>query len=205
MPDKKQPLSPPPPSLTNSALEKLNEVIKANQGPVAGLRLHLAGRMEGNFQHLLSIVEKGQEAADDIAFHVPGLPVAIFLEGHNAEYLGGVEINYEYKGPDRSGLEYKNPNPLWHGETEKQIQAIIDNELNPAIAQHGGYISLIALTDAVAYIEMGGGCQGCGMADVTLKQGIEASIVGVVPGVERLVDTTDHDAGTNPFYQPTKK
>ena len=52
---------------------------------------------------------------------------------------------------------------------------------------------------------MGGELQGCGMADVTLKRGLEATIVGIVPGIERVIDTTDHASGTNPYYQPAKK
>jgi Fe/S biogenesis protein NfuA len=85
------------------------------------------------------------------------------------------------------------------------LQQIIDTELNPAIAAHGGYINLLAVEGDTAYIEMGGGCVGCGMVDVTLKQGVEASIIGVVPGIERVVDQTDHASGTNPYYAPSKK
>ena len=85
------------------------------------------------------------------------------------------------------------------------IQKIIDTELNPAIAAHGGFISLLAVETDTAYIEMGGGCVGCGMADVTLKQGVETSIIGGVPEITRVVDQTDHASGTNPYYEPSKK
>jgi Fe/S biogenesis protein NfuA len=197
--------TPKAPKFTNQAIKKLGEVIAANAKPVAGLRLQVTGRTQGQFQHVLSIVEKGNVAADDVVVSAAGIPVPIYLEGRNAAYLDEVKVHYEYKGADRSGIEVSNPNPLWLGETEKQLQAIIDTQLNPAIAAHGGYVDLIAIEGPTAYNLMGGGCQGCGMADVTLKQGIQASIVGVGPGIERIVDTTDHDAGTNPYYQPAKK
>ena len=189
---------------TDQAIEKLNEVIRANQ-PVAGLRLQITGRQHGQFEHVLGLVEPGKVDAADAGVQVEGLPVPVYVESLNAEYLQGVRIHYRYKGPDVSGLEFENPNPLWRGEAEKQIQDILDTELNPAIAAHGGFIDLLAVEGDTAYIRMGGGCVGCGMADVTLRQGVEASIIGVVPGIERIVDQTDHNSGTNPYYQPSKK
>jgi len=191
-------------NFSNQAIKKLTEVVRGNPN-AAGLRLQITGRQQGAFEHVLSVVEQGKEDAGDLRVEVAGLSVPVFVEGRNAAYLDGLKIHYEYKGPDRSGLEFANPNPLWLGETEMAIQEIIDTQLNPEIAAHGGYISLLAVEGNTAYIEMGGGCQGCGMADVTLKQGIEASIIGVVPGIERVVDNTDHASGTNPYYEPSKK
>jgi Fe/S biogenesis protein NfuA len=189
---------------SDQAIEKLTEVVRGYPNAV-GLRLEITGRMGGEFEHGLTVVEKGAEVADDIRVTALGLAVPVFVEGRNAAYLDGVNIHYEYKGPDRSGLEFSNPNPVWRGPIETMIQQIIDTELNPAIAAHGGYINLFAVEGDTAYIEMGGGCVGCGMVDVTLKQGVEASIVGVVPGIERVVDQTDHASGTNPYYAPEKK
>jgi Fe/S biogenesis protein NfuA len=140
-----------------------------------------------------------------VVVQAKGLPVPVYLEARNVDYLDGLKINYEYKGVQQSGLEFVNPNPLWRGDTEVMIQQIVDTQLNPAIAAHGGFITLLAVEGPVCYIEMGGGCVGCGMADVTLKQGVEASIVGVVPGIERVIDQTDHNSGTNPYYAPSKK
>jgi Fe/S biogenesis protein NfuA len=189
---------------SNQAIEKLTEVVRGHPDAM-GLRLEITGRMGGQFEHRLTVVERGEEVADAIKVTVLGLAVPVFVEGRSAAYLDGVKIHYEYKGPDRSGLEFSNPNPLWRGPIETMLQQIIDTELNPAIAAHGGYINLFAVDGDTAYIEMGGGCVGCGMVDVTLKQGIEASIIGVVPGIERVIDQTDHASGTNPYYAPEKK
>ena len=202
--DKKTKANLPVIKFSNQAISRLTEVVRGYPN-AAGLRLEITGRMGGQFDHLLTVVDKGKEVADDIKVTASRLPVPVFVEARNAAYLDGVKIHYEYKGPDRSGLEYSNPNPLWRGPTEMMIQQIIDTQLNPVIAAHGGYINLFAVEGDTAYIEMGGGCVGCGMVDVTLKQGVEASIIGVVPGIGRVVDQTDHASGTNPYYAPSKK
>jgi Fe-S cluster biogenesis protein NfuA len=72
------------------------------------------------------------------------------------------------------------------------------------VGSHGGWVSLLDVRDDVVYIQLGGGCQGCGMADVTLKQGIEVRIREVVPSIKDVVDSTDHAGGTNPYYRPAK-
>ncbi|MGC2192855.1 MAG: NifU family protein [Candidatus Dormiibacterota bacterium] len=85
------------------------------------------------------------------------------------------------------------------------VQQMLDAEINPAVAGHGGYIGLLDIADGVAYVQMGGGCQGCGLAEVTLSQGVRGAIVGRFPEIVDVVDTTDHASGTNPYYEPSKK
>jgi len=80
------------------------------------------------------------------------------------------------------------------------IRVLLETRINPAIAAHGGYITLIDIQEEIAYVEMAGGCQGCGMADATLKQGVEVEIKSAVPTIERVLDVTDHAGGTNPYY-----
>ena len=82
---------------------------------------------------------------------------------------------------------------------------VLDQSVNPAVASHGGHIALVDVQDDVAYIRLEGGCQGCGMADVTLKQGVEQAIIDNVPAITRVLDTTDHAGGSNPYYQPSSK
>ncbi len=85
-----------------------------------------------------------------------------------------------------------------------QIQEIIDSEINPAVASHGGSINLLDVEEKRVFIQMGGGCAGCGMADVTLKTGVLARLQQLDPDIE-VVDTTDHASGDNPYYTPSKK
>jgi len=89
-------------------------------------------------------------------------------------------------------------------EMKDKVQQLLDESINPAVANHGGYVQLIDVKDNVVYIQMGGGCQGCGMADVTLKAGIERMIKEEIPEVAEVLDTTDHASGNNPYYTPGK-
>jgi Fe-S cluster biogenesis protein NfuA len=85
-----------------------------------------------------------------------------------------------------------------------KIEELFAAEINPAVAGHGGYVSLIDVKDTNVYVQMGGGCQGCGAANITLKMGIERAIRRVVPEIGEVFDTTDHAGGANPYYAPSK-
>ena len=85
-----------------------------------------------------------------------------------------------------------------------KVQELIDSTINPAVAGHGGFVQLIDVKDNKVYLQMGGGCQGCGAADITLKAGIERLIKEEIPEVAEVLDTTDHAAGRNPYYTPSK-
>src|SRR5207247_341769 len=89
-------------------------------------------------------------------------------------------------------------------ELKTKVQELIDTMINPAVAGHGGYVELIDVQENRVYLQMGGGCQGCGAADVTLKAGIERLIKDELPEVVEVLDTTDHAAGSNPYYTPGK-
>ena len=85
-----------------------------------------------------------------------------------------------------------------------RVQELIDNSINPAVAGHGGFVQLLDVKENKVYIQMGGGCQGCGAADVTLKSGIERLIKEELPEVTEVLDTTDHASGANPYYTAGK-
>ncbi len=89
-------------------------------------------------------------------------------------------------------------------EEGKAIQRLFDEHINPQVASHGGHITLVDVQGDTAYIRMGGGCQGCGMANVTLKQGVAKAIQAQIPTIINVLDVTDHGGGANPYYQPGK-
>jgi Fe/S biogenesis protein NfuA len=91
------------------------------------------------------------------------------------------------------------------GTVEEKVAVVLERVINPAIAAHGGRADLVAVEDKTAYLQLSGGCQGCGMASVTLTQGIEVSLKEAVPEIENVVDVTDHASGSNPYFQPAKK
>ncbi len=123
-------------------------------------------------------------------------------------YLGPIGNMMRHFVPEIVAVrEYRDPT-LTPGLSTPQglmVQRLLDEEINPAVASHGGYISLVDVAEDIVYIRLEGGCQGCGMADVTLKQGIEASIVRQMPEIQAVRDATDHAGGTNPYYQPSQK
>jgi len=87
----------------------------------------------------------------------------------------------------------------------EQVAKVFEEQVNPMVARHGGRVELIDVQDAVVMLRMGGGCQGCGMADVTLRQGIEGMLSQHIPEVRGIVDITDHTSGANPYFQASKK
>jgi Fe/S biogenesis protein NfuA len=83
----------------------------------------------------------------------------------------------------------------------QKIVDVLDNEINPSIAMHGGNAQLLDYRDNIVYLQMGGGCQGCSGVDLTLKQGIETRLKEVVPEIVGVMDQTDHANGKNPYFR----
>jgi Fe/S biogenesis protein NfuA len=83
----------------------------------------------------------------------------------------------------------------------RQIRKILDEQINPAVAQHGGKVELVDVVNDTVYVRMSGGCQGCAASKVTLKQGVERTLLEEMPEIVAVVDVTDHTAGENPYYQ----
>jgi Fe-S cluster biogenesis protein NfuA len=109
--------------------------------------------------------------------------------------------------PEVTGVaDYRDavPKPGLETEDGKAIRRLLDENINPQVASHGGYIALVDVQDDTVYVRLEGGCQGCGMADVTLKQGVANEIKNLVPSIAHILDVTDHAGGTNPYYQPGK-
>lgn len=102
---------------------------------------------------------------------------------------------FEYK-KDKAAQGPDNSNPL-----VPEIQKLLDNEINPGLAMHGGFAELLNVLNDKVYLRFGGGCQGCSMIDATVKGGVEQRIKQIFPMIQSVVDETDHDAGTNPYFK----
>jgi len=161
------------------------------------LRVEITGRGKDGFQYDLQFIESKDAKEADIEIEVDGM--AVFVDPKSAKYLEGTTLDYQ-ETLMGGGFSFENPNPLWMDEISKAVAEIIETEVNPAVASHGGHVELMGVEDGKAVIVFGGGCQGCGMADVTLKQGVESIIKDHVPSIAEVIDATDHAAGTNPFY-----
>ena len=119
-------------------------------------------------------------------------PLKGLLEEHFASAGETLEENPEnQKAAPSAGLD---------SDEAKTISELIENQINPALAGHGGYVVLHSVKDKQVFLEMGGGCQGCSMSYMTLKEGIETAIKEAVPSIVEVVDVTQHDQGMNPYY-----
>jgi len=133
----------------------------------------------------------------------------IYVEfvGPTEGLTGGMTNIFSHYIPEvRAVKDYHDaiPKPGLDTPDGRAILQVLDERINPSIASHGGHISLIDVKDDRAYVRLEGGCQGCGMADVTLKQGVEVEIKNVVPNIIAVLDVTDHAEGSNPYYSPGK-
>jgi Fe-S cluster biogenesis protein NfuA len=130
--------------------------------------------------------------------------VYVEFKGNAFQLKGGVENMLRHYVPEVTGVaDWRDalPKPGLDTPEALAIQELLESSINPSVAGHGGHISLIDIDGARAYIRMEGGCQGCGMADVTLKQGVQVEIQKVVPTIREVLDVTDHAGGTNPYFQ----
>ena len=188
-------------AFTDRAKKHILAVMEAEDREKVAVFVGITGRSPGGFEYMLDLVEEGEKAKDDIELDLEEFKV--FIDRESAPKLKGATVDFVHTLGEE-GFKFDNPNSVWSDSKADAVQMVLDNQINPSVAAHGGFISLLDVKDDVAYIALGGGCQGCGMADVTLKQGTEVAIKKAVPGITEILDTTDHAAGTNPFYEPAK-
>jgi Fe/S biogenesis protein NfuA len=188
-------------TITEAAQEQINGLLQDEERQGLALRLAVTGRRPGGFQYKLGFVREDEKAADDVLIDLGTFKVLIDAE--SVPNLEGATLDFQ-EDEMQSGFKINNPHSGWTDPKAIAIQKLLDEHINPAVADHGGYVVLLDVQGDIAYVALGGGCQGCGMADVTLKQGIEALITEEVPGISQVIDSTDHASGTNPYYQPAK-
>ena len=186
---------------TEFAMTRIEQVRANRKQPEAGIRIAITGRRDGAFAYDMQLVGPGEEREGDIVAEGPD-GVAVLVPLAAAPYLDGITLDAD---PSTGALTVDNPNPLWLDPVAEAVQRLLDDEINPAVASHGGFIDLLDVTEGVAYIHMGGGCQGCGMAEVTLGQGVRTAILDRFSEIREVRDTTDHAQGANPYYQAAKK
>ena len=183
--------------LTPIAKERVKSIIDSEDLEVEGLRVSITGRTTSTFEYSLGL--EVELHPDDVVIDLGDLKVLV--DSQSMDSLKGSIIDY-VEDLNASGFRVDNPNqPTWDDSRAQKIQELIDTRINPSVASHGGNIQLLDVTEDSVYVHMGGGCQGCGQAAATLKQGVQTMIQEEFPEIVNVVDTTDHAAGTNPYYQ----
>jgi Fe/S biogenesis protein NfuA len=200
-----------PIELTDRAIEKVGEFrARVDDSDSQAMWIEVTGVHRGEFTYDLSLKPLAAAAEGDAVERVGDLPVVV--PASDVEAVRGATIDWS-DDLMRGGLVVSNPNkpsPVveapdaagLEGDVAERVAQVLDRHINPAIAMHGGMAQLVRVDGDTAYVRLGGGCQGCGMAGVTLDQGIESAIVAAVPEVARVVDVTDHASGENPYYAP---
>ncbi|MGA2528013.1 MAG: NifU family protein [Acidimicrobiales bacterium] len=151
-----------------------------------------------------------KEVVDTLTLIVPAPSVdrlhGSVLDLSPPEDGGGMVIRNPNRPPaTRQSPAMTGPPPDLSGDVAQRLLQVLEEQINPAIAAHGGRADLVAVEDDTAYLRLSGGCAGCGLAAVTLSQGIEVAIRESVPEIVNIVDVTDHASGTNPYYEAAKK
>lgn len=194
--------------VTDAALEKILELLRAEDEPdTLGLRIEVTGVRGADFTYDLAFEALADNDPDDVVHEHRGLTVSVPAD--SVDKLRGATLDLP-SNPDQGGLVLRNPNrpktpqlgePIeLTGTPEEKVRQLLDAQVNPAIAAHGGYATLVRVDGSAAHITMGGGCQGCAMSALTLREGIEAAILANVPEITEVIDDTEHSAGENPFY-----
>ena len=188
--------------ISQKAQDHIKKFLNASSEKIQGVSIIIETKTERKANYSIQFIELSDTPDENISIDFENIPVLVSKEV--IPYLEGTEVDLNDKGE----LEAFNPSMSIteiSGSVEEQIQHVLDEEVNPMVASHGGVVSLLEVKDHNAYLEFGGGCQGCGMIDVTLKQGVEVMIKAQIPEIEAIYDVTDHAGGTNPYYQPSAK
>ena len=203
-------------AITPNALAKVLE-IRASEpdGDDLALGIKITGTNGLQFAYEMAMLRVEDIPEGNTTEMYGELPV--FLPDNDLDKFQGatLDMSRDLLNP---GLVIDNPNspspPMAGGDIDpesltgpvaERVQTVLETQINPAIASHGGMAELVAVEDDTVFLRLGGGCQGCGMATVTLSQGIEATLLQAVPEIKRIVDVTDHASGQNPYYEAAKK
>lgn len=192
-------------TVSDLAKQQILAVLQAQDPPVSTIRVSAPARG----RYAMNIEPEGKPDLDDTVLSFDGFQV--FVDSLSLPWVEGAQLDY-VETINGAGFQFTNPNDAPRriepreapegpeGDLWRRIQEVLDSEVNPAVASHGGHISLIEVREGSVFLQMGGGCQGCGMAAATLKQGVERILKGHFPEIQEILDVTDHAAGRNPYY-----
>ncbi len=196
-----------PIAFTDLAREAVLRFVEADSDVSLAVRIQVASPSPLDPRYEITLIEHDEKCEEDVVFDDHGFEVV--MDPESARLLEGARIDW-IQNLRGKGFKVENPNlapigskPL-EGALADRVQQAIDQYVNPGVAQHGGSVTLVEVRDNIVYLQMGGGCQGCGMASVTLSQGIERILREQVPEIVGIQDVTDHEDGANPYFTAEK-
>ncbi len=203
-------------TITPDARGTVLEVLaNESESDTLALWLEISGESNGAYAYDMYFQAQSDATVGDVVQHDDDLPIVI--PQASVERLQGATLDFVTDSSGEGGLVIVNPNtpptPTLQGlgsgpevdlsdPLAQRVVSVLEEQVNPSIAAHGGRADLVAVKDASVYLRLSGGCQGCGMAKATLSQGIEVILREAIPELANIVDVTDHADGTNPYYEP---
>jgi len=191
-------------TFTDRAREMLGTFLDQGDGELEFLRISMSGSpMAPEFE--LTLVAPDERRDDERRVEAEGITVLVteqpadVLEGATVDFVERVnESGFEVRPrSDRTPTAPEAPS----GPVAERVREVLDDQVNPAIASHGGAINLVDVQGTEIYLEMSGGCQGCAMSRLTLRQGVERMLRQAIPEITAVHDITDHASGVNPYFE----
>lgn len=193
--------------ISQAAVDKIAELIAKRGGEPLAVRVVVHMGANGGQSEFAFVPIDDKKDTDVVTDTGPFL---LYIDPMAADSLKGAKVDYdEARYTTGFHIEYVNPMASYLDSRRKdwgddpianKVQQVVDDKINPGVAGHGGWVVLLDVQGDTAYIEMGGGCQGCAVSQMTLKQGIERIIIEEVPEIKQVLDSTDHAVGENPYY-----
>ena len=190
--------------ISQSAQHHFRHLIQTQGGDAIGILLTAVEPGTPRADARLEFCEREDLIGDEWSLDCDGF--TLFVRGDSAEYFDGAEVDYQahatggqltIRAPRIKGRE-----PGSEASLVERVRWLLENEINPRLAAHGGKVALAELTaEGEVFLRFGGGCHGCGMVDVTLKQGIEKTLRERLPEITAVRDATDHATGARPYYR----
>jgi len=200
--------------LTDNARAKIQSLVDTEVVLDPALRISLARGADAPASPMarpyeITLVEREDKERTEIAINLEGIRVLLNLD--TSTLLSGATIDWSDEG---GAFRVETPEsrrppapPVTStsgagisGPLAERVQRVLEESINPRIASHGGMVEMVDLADDVLYVRMGGGCQGCAASAATLRQGVERMVREEIPEIREIVDLTDHNSGTNPYY-----
>ena len=188
--------------ISDSAQSHFCKLIEREAVPGMGVRLSAVDAGTAKADARLEFAEPRDLRGDEWAIDCDGF--TLYVDAESVAWLDGAEIDFVTQGTG-SQLTIRAPKikgevPAESASLVERVRWVVENEINPQLAQHRGRVAVEQVSaEGLVLLRFGGGCNGCGMADVTLKQGIEKTLKARVPGVTEVRDVTDHDTGDAPY------
>ena len=198
-------------TVAEAALKKVLE-LRADEDDAdeLALRIEVTGVQGVDFSYDLAFEVLAEADSDDVPTRVGG-GLTVLIPERDVTKLEGATLDLP-SNTNQPGLVLRNPNRPelgpnasldLSGTLEEQVREVLVKRINPSIAAHGGFAELVRVEGSTVVVKLGGGCQGCGMANATVTAGIEKTLTELLDGVENVVDITDHASGENPYFANT--